>query len=165
MERDDSIYKSVKFTIMFLMGLVILIDPNSLLTIVLFVTGLYFVLVGINALVSSVALMKYSKGWVYDGVKFIILTVIGALITFNAGGFATTISGVVFVILGLSITTVGVVAISRSREHSGGIVLIVIGLLIIIFPLGVSFFITRILGLSLMGLAVYLLMILKTRSS
>ncbi len=165
MELNETLFKRVKFSIMFVMGLVILIKPNSLLTILLFVMGIYLLVIGFNALISSITLIKYNKGWIYDGVKFLVLTLFGAILTFNASNVAVAISGIIFVVVGLGIIGIGVAAIIRTKENSAGILFIVLGLLIALFPLGVSFFITRIIGISLMALAAYLIMSVGPKSS
>ncbi len=55
-------------------------------------------------------------------------------------------------------------AIVRAKENSAGIMFIILGLLIALFPLGVSALITRVIGASLIGLSVYLLVSLKKSS-
>ncbi|MBN2619219.1 MAG: DUF308 domain-containing protein [Spirochaetales bacterium] len=153
----------LKFILMLILGVVIVIIPNSLISILIFSLGCYLFLLGINSLISSVSLIRYGKGWKYDGVRAILYLLFGSLIIFNAGYIATILSGFIFVIIGLFILAVGIIAIVRTKETSAGIVLIVLGLLIALFPLGVSNFIIRIIGLTLIGLSVTLLV--NTKSS
>ena len=56
---------------------------------------------------------------------------------------------------------IGIMAIVRAKENSAGIMFIVLGLLIALFPLGVSALITRVIGASLIGLSIYLLISLN----
>ncbi|MGL1893289.1 MAG: hypothetical protein OCD02_16760 [Spirochaetaceae bacterium] len=165
MTSNENVLKTVKFSIMLIMSLVIIIKPNSLLSIMLFVLGGYMVLIGIYALISFLALIKYKKGWVPEGLRFLILTTLGCLLLFNSTVVAGFLSGAIFVVLGLLIMLVGVVAIARTKETSAGIIFLIVGFIIAIFPLGVSFFVTRIIGFSLLFLSVYLLVSLKTKSS
>lgn len=163
---DNSLtLKRLKFSVMFLLGVVMIIFPNSLISILLFILGLYVAILGFNALVSAVILLKYSKSWRYDGFKALILSIIGCLLLFNTGVIASALSGFIFIILGLIIFAIGIMAIAQTREYSAGIIFIVVGLLIALFPLGVSFFITRLIGVSLVFLSVSLLLSIKTRSS
>ncbi|QEN03955.1 hypothetical protein EW093_04320 [Thiospirochaeta perfilievii] len=165
--NNDIVLKNIKFSIMLILGLVLVINPTSLLSILLFILGFYFIIIGFNSLISSVILIKFRKGWVYDGVKAAILLIAGIVLVFNTGKIAVTISSLVFVIIGLLIFFIGVMAIIRVKETSAGIILIVLGLLIALFPLGVSNLITRIIGGSLIGLSLYLLLSINnlTKSS
>lgn len=165
MPDNSIILKRVKFSIMFLMGFIMVLFPNLLISILIFILGLYLAVLGFNALVSAIILIKYRKGWVYDGIKALLLSVIGLGLLFNIGTVAIALSGIIFVIIGLLLLTIGIIAIVRTGENSAGVIFIVVGLLIALFPLGVSHFITRLIGLSLIALSISLLFTLRSRSS
>lgn len=164
MSDNDLILKRIKFSIMFLMGVIIVIFPNLLISILVFSLGLYLVILSFNALISAVTLIKFRRGWKYDGIKALLLALAGFGLLFNAGNVAVALSGVFFVILGIILLAVGITAVIRTRETSAGIIFIVVGLLIALFPIGVSFFITRLIGISLIGLSITLLLSIRTRS-
>jgi hypothetical protein len=126
---NDVLLKKVKFLVMLILGIVMVAKPNSLLVILLFILGAYLTVLGFNAFISCITLIKFKKG--------------------------------------LFILFVGIMAIARAKENSAGIMFIILGLLIALFPLGVSALITRVIGASLMGLSVYLLISLSnsTKSS
>lgn len=163
--NKDTLFRVIKFSFMLVLGIVITINPNSLLSILLFVTGVYLTINGFYSLVSTLSLIKYRKGWVYEGVKTFIMLSLGSLLLFNSSIVATTIYGVVSVVIGLLFIFVGIMAIARTKEASSGIFFVVIGILIAIFPLGFSYLITRGIGISLIVLSAYLLYSLKSRSS
>lgn len=148
---------------MLLLGLLITIFPDSLISIVILILGAYLTFIGGTAMVSTLNLIKYKRGWQIEGVRALIFITIGLILLFNVHSFAVTLSGLVFVIIGLSILALGIVAIVRSGEQHTGIVLIVIGLLITIFPIGVSHLITRVIGVCLIFISTTLM--LKSRSS
>lgn len=162
---NDILLKKVKFLVMLILGIVMVIKPNSLLIILLFILGAYLIVLGFNAFISCITLLKFKKGWLYDGIKALVLLVVGILFLFNTPEIAVALSGILFVILGLFIIFIGIMAIVRAKENSTGILFIIIGLLIALFPLGVSALITRIIGASLIGLSVYLLVSLKNTKS
>lgn len=155
--------KSIKLTIMLLLGLLITIFPDSLISIAILVLGAYLIFLGVNALVSTLNLIKYRRGWQIEGVRALVFITVGLILLFNVYGLALTLSGVFFVIIGLAILALGILAIIRSGEQHTGVVLIVIGLLITIFPIGISHLITRVIGISLIFISTTL--ILRSKSS
>lgn len=157
---NDLLLKKVKFIVMLVLGIVMVAKPNSLLAILLFILGIYLIIIGFNAFISCITLIKFKKGWIYDGVKAFILLFVGFILIFNTLSIAVALSGVLFVLIGLFLLFIGIMAMVRAKENSAGIMFIVLGLLIALFPLGVSALITRIIGASLVGLSVYLLIYL-----
>ena len=155
----------VKTIIMLIMGIIITISPNSLLSTLLFAVGAYLFVVGFNMFVSSLSLLKYSREWMVLGIEAVILLIFGSLLLFNSFSIAKALSGVLFVILGITILAVGIIAIVKLKELNVGILFTVIGSIIAIFPLGVSFFITRIIGLSFIVWAISILIANKTKFS
>lgn len=161
---NELVLKRVKFIVMLILGIVMVIKPNSLLSIVLFILGIYLAVLGFNALISSITLLKFKKGWKYDGVKAVVFLLVGTVLLFNTASIAMALSGVLFVIVGLFIFSIGLMAIVRAKENSAGIMFIILGLLIALFPLGVSNLITRVIGGTLIGLSIYLLLSLNKDS-
>lgn len=160
----NTFFNIVKFSSILVMGVIITVNPNSLLTIMLFVTGLYLCISGFNSLISTLSLIKYQRGWIYEGIRTLIYLIIGLSLLFNSSGIATLVSGLISVLIGLFFIILGIMAIYRTKESSSGIFFIVIGIIIAIFPLGFSYLITRIIGVSLIILASYLLYSIKARS-
>ena len=161
---DVVILKNIKFSIMLILGAVMVIIPNSLLSILLFILGGYLIVLGFNAFISCITLIKFRKGWIYDGIKAFILLALGIISVFNTSGIAKTLSGILYVLIGLFILFIGIMAIVRARENSAGIMFIILGLLISLFPLGVSNLVTRLIGASLIGLSIFLLYTLNNKT-
>lgn len=153
----------IKLYILMLLGLLITIFPDSLISIVLIFIGLYTTYIGVLALISTLQLVRYRRGWQIEGVRAASFLLLGLVLLFNTQVIAITISGIFFVLLGLMILSLGITAVIRSREYQVGSVIIVVGLLITLFPIGISHLITRVIGMIL--LITSLSMLLKIRSS
>ena len=164
MNENILVLKRVKFSVMFILGLIMIIFPNSLISILLFVLGLYLTILGFYALISAITLIKFSREWRYEGIKALLLLTLGIVLVFNTGAVAAAVSGFIFIVIGIIILLVGIAAIVQTREYTSGLIFIIVGLLIGIFPLGVSFFITRIIGVSLVLLSISLLFSIRSKS-
>lgn len=133
--------------ILLLMGLFITIKPGSLLAILIFTVGIYFFILGFYSLVSFLSHIKYSRRLGGDGIQAFVFLIVGTVLIFNASFLSLALTGMFFVLLGLIIITVGITAIVRIKDIYMGSIFIGIGLIISLFPLGVSLMITRGIGL------------------
>lgn len=160
----DNFFKIIKFTFMLVMGVIITVRPSSLLSMLLLITGIYLCVIAFNSFVSTLSLIKYHKGWVYDGVRTLALAVLAIILVVNSVEVAKVIYGFLAVLIGLFVILVGVMAIVRTREVSSGIFFIIVGTLIALFPMDFSYLVIRVIGISLIIFSSYLLYSLKARS-
>lgn len=140
---------------MLLVGLVIIIFPNSLISMLLIAAGAYFTFLGALGFVNGIKLIKFRKRVNVELIKGVLLLIGGVILLFNSPALARALSSVLFILTGILLLVSGIIAIKRTGDSSSGVMLIVIGGLIAIFPLGVTFLITRIIGTVLVIISSY----------
>lgn len=155
--------KEYKYIVMIILGAIITFFPNSLLSMLFIAVGVYITITGFGYFISGIKLIKYRKGVEIDFVRGVLLVILGAAVLFNSPYLSRVLSTLVFILLGLALTGLGVLAGIRSKDITSGIVLIVTGILIAVFPLGVSYLIIRIIGIILILSSTYLFS--RSRSS
>lgn len=148
--------REYKYIVMLILGVIITFFPNSLLSMIFIAVGSYIIIAGFIYFISGLKLIKYKRGVEIDFIRGVLLIILGALILFNSPYLSRILSSIVFILLGISLTGLGILAGIRTKDATSGIVLIVSGILIAIFPLGVSYLIIRIIGVVLIISATYL---------
>lgn len=155
--------KEYKYIVMLILGAIITFFPNSLLSMLFIAVGVYITITGFTYFISGLKLIKYRKGVEIDFIRGVLLVILGTAILFNSPYLSRVLSTLVFILLGLSLTGLGVLAGIRTKDITSGIVLIVTGVLIAVFPLGVSYLMIRIIGIIIILSSTYLFS--RTRSS
>jgi len=143
-----------KYILLGVAGFVMIVLPGSFLSIMIFTLGVYLIVLGVNSMVSSIILIKFRKGWAYEGIKAAVFTLLSLLCLFQSATLSVLLSSIIFVIIGVFLILTGVFAIFKAMEKSTGITLIIIGSLFVIFPMGFSYFIIRIIGLAVIGVTI-----------
>ena len=145
-----------------ILGLALLLRPDKTLIAVTVVLGIYFIISGVVRLATSIVSKGLPGGWRVLGVLFGALIAVGGIVIVrNTALSASALTLLVTIIVGISWIMEGVMSLAASwgLPHSGwaifsGIVSIIAGVIVMIYPLSSVIFLVIFSGCALLVLGV-----------
>lgn len=144
------------------LGLALLLWPDKTLIVLTVVLGIYFIISGVVRLATSIVAQGLPAGWRVLGILFGALIAIGGIVIVkNTALSASALTILVTMIVGIAWIMEGIMSLAASwgLPHSGwtifsGVVSILAGICVMIYPLGSVIFLVIFSGCALLVLGI-----------